>query len=63
KKSDAQLSGRADNGKTVVFDKEDYRPGQYVNVEITNCTSGTLLGRAVGATTLEAEAERLAMGD
>ena len=60
KKSDAQLAGRADNGKTVVFDKEDYRPGQYVNVEVTDCTSSTLLGRAVEATTLEAE--RLAIG-
>ena len=63
KKSDAQLSGRADNGKTVVFDKEDYRPGQYVNVEVTDCTSGTLLGQAVEETTLEAEARRPAIGD
>ena len=63
KKSDAQLSGRADNGKTVVFDKEDYRPGQYVNVEVTDCTSGTLLGQAVEETILEAEARRLATGD
>ena len=61
KKSDAQLCGRADNNKMVVFDKEDYRPGQYVNVEVTDCTSGTLLGQATGATTLEAEAERLAV--
>lgn len=61
KKSDAQLCGRADNGKMVVFDKEDYRPGQYVNVEVTGCTSSTLLGQAAGATALEAETARLAI--
>ena len=61
KKSDAQLCGRADNNKMVVFDREDYRPGQYVNVRITECTSSTLLGQAVEATTLQAEAERLAV--
>ena len=62
KKSDAQLAGRADNGKTVVFDREDYRPGQYVNVRVTDCTSSTLLGQAVEATTLEAEGPRFAAG-
>jgi tRNA-2-methylthio-N6-dimethylallyladenosine synthase len=61
KKSDAQLAGRADNNKMVVFDREDYRPGQYVNVRVTACTSSTLLGEAVEATTLAAEADRLAV--
>lgn len=61
KKSDAQLCGRADNNKMVVFDREDYQKGEYVNVRITDCTSATLLGEPLGRTTLEAEKERLAV--
>ncbi len=52
KKSDAQLAGRADSNKMVVFDREDYRKGEYVRVRITDCTSATLLGEAVGRKTL-----------
>ncbi len=52
KRSDAQLCGRADNNKMVVFDREDYQPGQYVNVRITDCTSATLIGEPIEATTL-----------
>jgi tRNA-2-methylthio-N6-dimethylallyladenosine synthase len=44
KKSDAQLAGRADNNKMVVFDREDYERGDYVRVRVTDCTSATLLG-------------------
>ena len=47
KRSDEQLSGRADNNKVVVFNKEDYDKGDYVLVKITNCTSGTLLGEPI----------------
>ena len=56
KRSDEQLAGRTDTNKVVVFDKEDYQKGQYVKVEITACTSGTLIGKAICLTTLEAEA-------
>ncbi len=47
KRSDEQLQGRTDTNKMVVFDTEDYQPGQYVEVEITDCTSATLLGTPV----------------
>lgn len=52
RKSDAQLCGRTDTNHMVVFDREDYRPGEYVEVEVTDCTSATLLGRALRRTTL-----------
>jgi tRNA-2-methylthio-N6-dimethylallyladenosine synthase len=32
----------------VVFPKEAYRVGEFVNVRIEDCTSATLLGTAVG---------------
>ena len=44
KKSENDLHGRADNNKVVVFPKEHYKKGDYVMVEITSCTAGTLLG-------------------
>lgn len=48
KKSDADLSGRNSQSIMVVFPKEHYKIGDFVNVKITNCTSGTLIGEAVG---------------
>ena len=33
---------------TVVFPKEDYKIGDFVNVQINDCTSATLKGVAVG---------------
>lgn len=48
KRSDEQLSGRNSQYRTVVFPKENYQPGQYVDVKITSCTAGTLIGEAVG---------------
>ncbi|MEX0994089.1 MAG: tRNA (N6-isopentenyl adenosine(37)-C2)-methylthiotransferase MiaB [Balneolaceae bacterium] len=47
KRSDEQLCGRTDTNKMVVFDREHYQKGQYVVVEITDCTSATLLGNAI----------------
>ncbi len=49
KKDENQLSGRNSANKVVVFDKEHYKPGDYVMVKITDCTQGTLLGKAVDA--------------
>lgn len=46
KRSDEQLCGRTDTNKMVVFDREDYQKGDYVEVKIEDCTSATLLGRA-----------------
>ena len=53
KRSDAQLCGRTDSNKMVVFDRQHFEKGQYVQVRITDCTSGTLLGEPLKATTLE----------
>lgn len=47
KKSQLQLSGRNSQNKVVVFPKENFKPGDYVNVKILNCTTATLIGEAV----------------
>ncbi len=48
KKSENDLSGRNSQSIMVVFPKENYKIGDFVNVKITSCTSGTLIGEAVG---------------
>ena len=48
KKSDAHWSGRNSENTTVVFPKGDYKPGDFVNVLVTDCTSATLIGDALG---------------
>jgi tRNA-2-methylthio-N6-dimethylallyladenosine synthase len=48
KRSDEFLSGRTPQNKVVVFPKENYKPGDFVNVLITDCTPATLMGTAVG---------------
>ncbi len=48
KKSENDLSGRNSQSIVVVFPKENYKIGDFVNVKITSCTSGTLIGEAVG---------------
>ena len=53
KKSDEQLSGRSDTNKMVVFDKEHYQKGDYVAVEITSCTSATLIGKPLYKTSIQ----------
>lgn len=47
KRSSEQLSGRTDTNKMVVFDRRDFRKGDYVEVEITDCTSATLLATPI----------------
>ena len=44
KKSTAELSGRNTQNMVVVFPKENYLPGDYVQVRITGCTPATLIG-------------------
>ncbi|MGM0588635.1 MAG: tRNA (N6-isopentenyl adenosine(37)-C2)-methylthiotransferase MiaB [Bacteroidota bacterium] len=53
KRSDEQLAGRTDTNKMVVFDREDYEKGQYVEVEITDCTSATLIGKAIKRSSIQ----------
>ena len=49
KRSAAHWAGRNTQNTMVVFPKNDkYKPGDFVNVKITECTSATLLGEAVG---------------
>jgi tRNA-2-methylthio-N6-dimethylallyladenosine synthase len=48
KRSDAHWSGRNSQNTVVVFPKEHYKVGEFVNVKILDCTSATLLGEAVG---------------
>ncbi|TVR29487.1 MAG: tRNA (N6-isopentenyl adenosine(37)-C2)-methylthiotransferase MiaB [Balneolaceae bacterium] len=53
KRSDQQLSGRSDTNKMVVFDREGYSKGEYVEVEITDCTSATLIGKPLRKVSLQ----------
>ncbi|WP_318311236.1 tRNA (N6-isopentenyl adenosine(37)-C2)-methylthiotransferase MiaB [Flagellimonas crocea] len=48
KKSDAHWMGRNSQNTVVVFPKETYKVGDFVNVKINECTSATLIGEAVG---------------
>lgn len=47
KKSREQLFGRNEQNKVIIFDKQNYRIGQYVKVRVTGFTSATLLGEPV----------------
>ncbi len=48
KKSDREWSGRTQQNTVAVFPKENYKLGDFVNVKITDCTTATLIGEAVG---------------
>lgn len=48
KRSAEHWSGRNSQNTTVVFPKENYKPGDFVLVRITNCTSTTLIGETIG---------------
>ncbi len=48
KKSDKEWSGRTEQNTVAVFPKEHYQVGDFVMVEILDCTSATLKGKAVG---------------
>lgn len=52
KRSDEQMSGRTDTNKMVVFDRKDFKIGDYVEVEITGGTSATLFADPIKATTI-----------
>jgi tRNA-2-methylthio-N6-dimethylallyladenosine synthase len=47
KRSREQLFGRTEQNKVVIFDKKDYKVGQYVTVKVTSATSATLFGESV----------------
>jgi len=37
----------------VVFDRKDYRKGDYVEVTINDCTSATLMGEPIRKSSIE----------
>jgi tRNA-2-methylthio-N6-dimethylallyladenosine synthase len=47
KKSNDFLVGRNDENKMIVFPKENYKKGQYVNVLVNECNKATLKGVAI----------------
>ena len=47
KRSEADFSGRSDQNKVVIFPRENFKKGDYVDVLITDTTSATLRGKAV----------------
>ncbi|MEO7265365.1 MAG: tRNA (N6-isopentenyl adenosine(37)-C2)-methylthiotransferase MiaB [Ferruginibacter sp.] len=47
KKNENELFGRNEQNKVIVFPKGNISKGEYVNVKVTNCTAGTLLGIVV----------------
>jgi tRNA-2-methylthio-N6-dimethylallyladenosine synthase len=47
KRSENDFSGRSDQNKVVIFPRENFKKGDYVNVLITDTTSATLRGKAV----------------
>ena len=47
KKSEYFWSGRTQQNTVVVFPKENYKPGDFVDVKIKSCTSATLIGKAI----------------
>jgi len=47
KRSEDHWSGRTTQNTVVVFPKENYVVGDFVEVKITSCTSATLMGKAV----------------
>ena len=48
KRSEKFLQGRNTHNKVIVFPREDFKKGEYVNVLVEECTGGTLVGKAVG---------------
>jgi tRNA-2-methylthio-N6-dimethylallyladenosine synthase len=48
KKSNEQWSGRTSGSTVAVFPKEHYKVGDLVKVLVTDCTSATLIGMAIG---------------
>jgi len=49
KKNAAFWMGRSSQNKVIVFPKEgsNLQKGSYVQVEVTNCTQATLIGKAI----------------
>jgi len=53
KRSAEQLCGRTDTNKMVIFDRGEIQKGDYVEVEITDCTSATLFGDVIQKSSIQ----------
>ncbi len=47
KRSEDELQGRNSANKVIIFPKGELNKGQYVNIEVTECSSATLKGKVV----------------
>ncbi|MGB0868067.1 MAG: tRNA (N6-isopentenyl adenosine(37)-C2)-methylthiotransferase MiaB [Flavobacteriales bacterium] len=47
KRSDEHLYGRNSRNLVIIFPKENYKKGDFVNVLVDDCTTATLFGKAV----------------
>lgn len=47
KRKSSQLFGRNSQNKVIIFDRKDFRQGDYVRVRVTECTSATLFGETI----------------
>ena len=47
KKNENEWSGRNDQNIVTIFPKENFKIGDFVNVIVEECTTGTLIGKAV----------------
>ena len=53
KRSDEQLVGRTDTNKMVIIPRGDFKPGDYVEVEIHRSTSATLFADAIRKSSIQ----------
>ncbi len=49
KRSKEQYCGRNTQNVMIVFPKTEHKPGDYVHVKVTDCTSATLIGEVIDA--------------
>jgi len=63
KRSEDQLSGRTDTNKMTIINRESYQKGDYVEVEITDCTSATLKATPIRTSSIREFSERSAAGE
>ncbi|MEE1118834.1 MAG: tRNA (N6-isopentenyl adenosine(37)-C2)-methylthiotransferase MiaB [Bacteroidales bacterium] len=47
KRSKEQLFGRNTQNKVIIFDRKDFKIGEYVQVKVRSCTSATLFGETI----------------
>lgn len=47
KRSEEKIYGRNSQNKVIVFKREGYVPGNFVNVKVTSCTAATLIGEVI----------------